>query len=115
MGPGEEVGSAPRFSVPSLIAYIPVNCLFSSVPCTPSTPKTCPQFGVAEEKMMEKLWGDNFFDPATKKWTRKMTTSATCKCALNTCRSEVLYAQKSSRKPSTSGTCNGILQALKLP
>ena len=40
-----------------------------------------PQFGVAEDKMMEKLWGDNFFDPATKKWTKKPTTSATCKCA----------------------------------
>ena len=39
------------------------------------------QFGVAEEKMMEKLWGDNFFDPATKKWSKKPTTSATCKCA----------------------------------
>ena len=22
-------------------------------------------------KMMEKLWGDNFFDPSTKKWTKK--------------------------------------------
>lgn len=21
---------------------------------------------------MEKLWGDNFFDPATKKWTNKV-------------------------------------------
>ena len=29
--------------------------------------------------MMEKLWGDNFFDPATKKWTNKPTGSATCK------------------------------------
>lgn len=28
---------------------------------------------------MEKLWGDNFFDPATKKWTNKPTGSATCK------------------------------------
>ena len=30
-------------------------------------------------KMMEKLWGDNFFDPATKKWTKKDTNSGTCK------------------------------------
>lgn len=37
------------------------------------------KFGVSEEKMMEKLWGDNFFDPATKKWTRKATDSKTCK------------------------------------
>ena len=29
--------------------------------------------------MMEKLWGDNFFDPATKKWTKKATGAATCK------------------------------------
>ena len=29
--------------------------------------------------MMEKLWGDNFFDPSTKKWTKKNTGSATCK------------------------------------
>ena len=29
--------------------------------------------------MMEKLWGDNFFDPATKKWTKKNTGTATCK------------------------------------
>lgn len=28
---------------------------------------------------MEKLWGDNFFDPATKKWTKKNTGTATCK------------------------------------
>jgi hypothetical protein len=37
------------------------------------------RFGVEEAKMMEKLWGDNFFDPATKKWTKKSTGSATCK------------------------------------
>jgi len=30
-------------------------------------------------KMMEKLWGDNFFDPATKKWTKKSTGAASCK------------------------------------
>ena len=31
------------------------------------------------EKMMEKLWGDNFFDPTTKKWTKKHTGAASCK------------------------------------
>ena len=36
------------------------------------------KFGVEESKMMEKLWGDNFFDPATKKWTKKQTDSPTC-------------------------------------
>ena len=30
------------------------------------------KFGVEEKKMMERLWGDNFFDPATKKWTNKV-------------------------------------------
>ncbi len=39
----------------------------------------CTQFGVAEEKMMEKLWGDNFFDPKTKKWTKKHTGAESCK------------------------------------
>eukprot|EP00218_Dolichomastix_sp_CCMP3274_P006943 CAMPEP_0170133574 /NCGR_PEP_ID=MMETSP0033_2-20121228/1385_1 /TAXON_ID=195969 /ORGANISM="Dolichomastix tenuilepis, Strain CCMP3274" /LENGTH=855 /DNA_ID=CAMNT_0010369077 /DNA_START=45 /DNA_END=2612 /DNA_ORIENTATION=- len=36
------------------------------------------KFGVPEEKMAGKLWGDNFFDPATKKWTKKNTGAATC-------------------------------------
>merc|ERR1712070_535102 len=39
------------------------------------------KFGVAEEKMMSKLWGDNFFDPKTKKWTKKDTGSGTCQRA----------------------------------
>ncbi|VAI91958.1 unnamed protein product [Triticum turgidum subsp. durum] len=38
-----------------------------------------PKFGVDEAKMMERLWGENFFDPATKKWTSKNTGTATCK------------------------------------
>lgn len=29
------------------------------------------KFGVDKEKMMGKLWGDNYFNPATKKWTTK--------------------------------------------
>ena len=29
------------------------------------------KFGVDKEKMMLKLWGDNFFNPKTKKWTNK--------------------------------------------
>ena len=36
------------------------------------------KFGVSREKMMEKLWGENFFDPTTKKWTTKNTGAATC-------------------------------------
>ncbi|KAF7793408.1 hypothetical protein EIP86_004520 [Pleurotus ostreatoroseus] len=31
------------------------------------------KFGVDKEKMMAKLWGDNFFNPHTKKWTTKST------------------------------------------
>lgn len=37
------------------------------------------KFGIEEKKMMERLWGDNFFDPATKKWTKKNTGAKTCK------------------------------------
>ncbi|CAH1450836.1 unnamed protein product [Lactuca virosa] len=37
------------------------------------------KFGVDESKMMERLWGENFFDPKTKKWTTKSTGSSTCK------------------------------------
>lgn len=29
--------------------------------------------------MMERLWGENYFDPKTKKWTSKLIGSATCK------------------------------------
>ncbi|KAH7097982.1 eukaryotic translation elongation factor 2 [Auriculariales sp. MPI-PUGE-AT-0066] len=29
------------------------------------------KFGVDKEKMMSKLWGDNFFNPVTKKWSTK--------------------------------------------
>ncbi|KAF9067168.1 P-loop containing nucleoside triphosphate hydrolase protein [Rhodocollybia butyracea] len=29
------------------------------------------KFGVDKEKMMVKLWGDNFFNPKTKKWSTK--------------------------------------------
>lgn len=39
------------------------------------------KFGVEEDKMMTKLWGDNFFDPQTKKWTKKHTGAETCKRA----------------------------------
>jgi len=29
------------------------------------------KFGVDKEKMMPRLWSDNFFNPATKKWSKK--------------------------------------------
>jgi elongation factor 2 len=31
------------------------------------------KFGVDKDKMMKCLWGDNFFDPATRKWMTKST------------------------------------------
>jgi elongation factor 2 len=37
------------------------------------------KFGVDESKMMKRLWGENYFDPSTKKWSSKHTGSATCK------------------------------------
>ncbi|KAK8588964.1 hypothetical protein V6N13_087852 [Hibiscus sabdariffa] len=37
------------------------------------------KFNLDESKMVERLWGENFFDTATKKWTTKNTGSATCK------------------------------------
>lgn len=33
------------------------------------------KFGVAQEKMKERLWGDNFFDPESKKWLTKGITA----------------------------------------
>ncbi|CAG8621731.1 9373_t:CDS:2 [Cetraspora pellucida] len=32
------------------------------------------KFGVDQEKMMQKLWGENFFNPVTKKWSTKSNT-----------------------------------------
>lgn len=32
------------------------------------------KFGIDKSKMMERLWGDNYFNPATKKWTTKSVT-----------------------------------------
>lgn len=53
------------------------------------------KFGVEEKRMMEKLWGDNFFDPATKKWTNKVRaarrdeTQRAC-AAAHACRARLL-------------------------
>ncbi|KAI0040378.1 eukaryotic translation elongation factor 2 [Auriscalpium vulgare] len=33
------------------------------------------KFGVDKEKMMAKLWGDNYFNPATKRWSTNSTTA----------------------------------------
>ncbi|KAI3820418.1 hypothetical protein L1987_07965 [Smallanthus sonchifolius] len=37
------------------------------------------KFGVDESKMIERLWGENYFDPKTKKWTNKNTGWGTYK------------------------------------
>ncbi|GBG71328.1 hypothetical protein CBR_g8750 [Chara braunii] len=36
------------------------------------------KFNLDVKKMMERLWGENYFDPTTKKWTKKNTGSAKC-------------------------------------
>lgn len=36
------------------------------------------KFKVDRKKMMERLWGESYFDPTTKKWTSKPTGAATC-------------------------------------
>merc|ERR1712000_385102 len=35
--------------------------------------KYAKKFGVDKNKMMERLWGDNYFNPHTKKWTKNGT------------------------------------------
>jgi elongation factor 2 len=35
--------------------------------------KYAKKFGVDRNKMMERLWGDNYFNPKTKKWTKNGT------------------------------------------
>jgi elongation factor 2 len=37
------------------------------------------KYKVDEKKMMRKLWGENFFDSATGKWSTKNTGAATCR------------------------------------
>ncbi|KAI3832426.1 hypothetical protein MKX03_020660 [Papaver bracteatum] len=37
------------------------------------------KFGVDVSKMVERLWGDNFFDSATKRWATQRTASPTSK------------------------------------
>merc|ERR1712137_257238 len=34
------------------------------------------KFGVAKDKLMKKLWGDNYFDPSSKKWVKKNVNAA---------------------------------------
>jgi elongation factor 2 len=34
----------------------------------------CSRFGLSEEKMMKKLWGENYWDPKQNKWVKKNET-----------------------------------------
>merc|ERR1712137_1249216 len=34
------------------------------------------KFGVAKDKLMGKLWGDNYFDPSSKKWVKRNTSAS---------------------------------------
>ena len=36
------------------------------------------KFGTDTKRMMEKLWGDNFFDATTRKWTKKVSGAQYC-------------------------------------
>ncbi|GBG73856.1 hypothetical protein CBR_g17567 [Chara braunii] len=36
------------------------------------------KFNLDVKKMMERLWGENYFDPTTRKWTKKNTGSGKC-------------------------------------
>ena len=38
--------------------------------------KYAKKFGVDKNKMMERLWGDSYFNPKTKKWTNKDTDAS---------------------------------------
>eukprot|EP01083_Nonionella_stella_P118836 354883_1 len=38
------------------------------------------KFGIGEDKMMQKLWGDNYFDAAGKKWVKKAGPEGLQRC-----------------------------------
>ncbi len=50
------------------------------------------KFGVNEDKMIKKLWGDNYFDPESKKWVKE--------------------AYSKSGKPLQRGFCQFIMQPI---
>ena len=47
------------------------------------------KFGVDQGKMMDRLWGDNYFNPKTKKWTKSPEEG--CERAFNTFVLEPIY------------------------
>ncbi len=67
---------------------------------------------------MERLWGDNFFDPTTKKWSKKHTGSDTCKCAMETLPIASLacgFRSKPLLKPHCSARCPADVEASSHP
>ena len=45
------------------------------------------KFGIDEQKLMRKLWGDSFYNPKTKKWNKDATEGgvrAFCQFVLDT-------------------------------
>lgn len=34
------------------------------------------KFGVSQERLMDRLWGENYFDPESKKWTKRSTSAS---------------------------------------
>ncbi|XBJ21886.1 hypothetical protein VPH35_000357 [Triticum aestivum] len=51
--------------------------------------KYAPMFGMTEADMVKKLWGDNFYDHTTKKWTSVDTGSKSCKRGFAFCCQEI--------------------------
>ncbi|EFH39526.1 hypothetical protein ARALYDRAFT_359025 [Arabidopsis lyrata subsp. lyrata] len=76
-----EHGSSRRYFLSPLssISFYFVDVMHQSFSSEVTAKMYASKFGVDEKKMMERLWGENFFDPVTKKWTTKPTGSATCK------------------------------------
>lgn len=53
-----------------------------------------------------QLWGENFFDPATKKWTKKMTDSKTCmRGFVQFCYNPIKQVRGRSAPGWSSGSC----------
>ena len=67
------------------------------------------KFGVDRDKMMQRLWGDNFFDPATKMWTTKVLPLS---CALPLAAPAMLARRILSGVPAVK---HAPTHALRLP
>jgi len=75
------------------------------------------KFGVDPSKMIDRLWGDSFFNPKTKKWTKKGTseegaslTRAFCQFVL-----DPIYKLFDSVMNEETDRMNKMLKALDVP